>query len=455
MRLQLAPALIDQGTQMNKSGFLMPAVLLLFAASANFAYAALPIAQWQNARGTRIFFVETHVLPMVDVAVEFSAGSSRDVAAKSGTAALVQQMLQLGTQALSEDQIARQLADVGANLNGRFDADRAGYWLRTLSSAREREASVKVLAQVLQQPVFPEAVLDRERARIIASLKEADTKPETLAARAFWQGVYGTHPYALRSSGETQTVADISRSDLENFYRAHYVANEAVVAIIGDVTRAEADAIAEKITAELPVGRAATAMPAVSPLTEAVVRTVAHPSSQAHIIVGAPGIARVDPDYFPLWVGNYILGGGGFASRISEEVRQKRGLAYSAYSYFYPLAAQGPFQMGLQTKSSQAAEALKVVRETLEKFLRDGPTARELEEAKQNIIGGFPLRIDSNSKILEYLSTIGFYKLPLDYLEQFPKRVEAVTVEQIHEAFSRRIAADRMVTVVVGGDGRI
>jgi zinc protease len=156
-----------------------------------------------------------------------------------------------------------------------------------------------------------------------------------------------------------------------------------------------------------------------------------------------------------LWVGNYILGGGGFASRISEEVRQKRGLAYSAYSYFYPLAAQGPFQMGLQTKSSQAAEALKVVRETLEKFLRDGPTARELEEAKQNIIGGFPLRIDSNSKILEYLSTIGFYKLPLDYLEQFPKRVEAVTVEQIHEAFSRRIAADRMVTVVVGGDGRI
>ena len=301
-----------------------------------------------------------------------------------------------------------------------------------------------MLAQVLQQPVFPEAVLDRERARIIASLKEADTKPDTLAARAFWHDVYGTHPYALRSSGELQTVASISRSDLENFYKTHYVANEAVVAIIGDVTRSEGRGDRRAIDRRTSGRTQLRPHFPRSPRCRGSGRTAAkHPSSQAHIMIGGPGLARVDPDYFPLWVGNYILGGGGFASRINEEVRQKRGLAYSAYSYFYPLAAQGPFQVGLQTKFSQAAEALKVVRETLAKFLRDGPTERELRRPSRTSSAGFALRTDSNAKILEYLSTIGFYRLPLDYLEQFPKRVEAVHVAQIRDAFARRVAIDR------------
>jgi zinc protease len=419
------------------------------------AGAALPIVQWQSSKGARVLFVETHVLPMLDVAVEFAAGSSRDTPEKSGTASLTQQLMQLGAGELSEDQIARQLADVGATLRGRFDPDRGGYWLRSLSSPAERDAAVAILARVLQHPLFPDAVLERERARVIASLKESDTKPESLATRAFWRDSYGAHPYALRTSGEVETVAAIKRDDLQRFYSAHYLANDAVVAIIGDLSRSEAEAIVERVTADLSVGSRMAALPPVNPLAAAALRPIEHPSTQAHIIIGGPGISRNDPDYFPLWVGNYILGGGGFASRLNEEVRQKRGLAYSAYSYFYPLAEQGPFQIGLQTKSSQAAEALKVVRDTLTQFLRDGPSEQELNEAKQNIIGGFPLRIDSNAKILEYLSTIGFYRLPLDYLDQFPLKVEAVSATQIREAFSRRILLDRLVTVVVGGDGKL
>ncbi len=419
------------------------------------AAAALPITQWQTSKGARVLFVETHVLPLLDVAVEFPAGSGRDSREKSGVAALTQQLMQLGTDGLSEDQIARQLADVGAVLHGRFDPDRAGYWLRTLSSAQERNNALAILARVLQHPVFPDAVLDRERSHTIAALKEADTKPDSLAARAFWREVYGAHPYAMRSSGELETVEKISRADLRQFYAQHYVANQAVVAIIGDVTRREAEALAEQVTGELLVGPVAATLPTVRALATAPLQAIKHPSTQAHIMMGGPGLARSDPDYFPLWVGNYILGGGGFASRLNEEVRQKRGLAYSAYSYFYPLAAQGPFQIGLQTKSSQAAEALQVVRETLAQFLAGGPTEQELSEAKQNIVGGFALRIDSNAKILEYLSTIGFYRLPLDYLEQFPKRVEAVTVAQIRDAFARRIKLDQLVTIVVGGDGAL
>jgi zinc protease len=161
---------------------------------------------------------------------------------------------------------------------------------------------------------------------------------------------------------------------------------------------------------------------------------------------------RNDPDYFPLYVGNYVLGGGGFASRLIEEVRQKRGLVYSVHSYFIPLQQRGPFEIGLQTKREQADEALAVVRKTLGDFIAKGPTEDELKRAKQNLVGGFPLRIDSNKKILDYLAVIGFYRLPLSYLDDFTGKVEKVTVAQIRDAFTRRIQPDSMATVVVGAD---
>jgi zinc protease len=169
-------------------------------------------------------------------------------------------------------------------------------------------------------------------------------------------------------------------------------------------------------------------------------------------MIGAPGIRRDDPDYFTLFVGNYILGGGGFVSRITEEVRQKRGLAYSAYSYFAPLQARGPFIIGMQTRRDQADEALAVLRDTLREFVSKGPTEQELQAAKQNIVGGFPMRIDSNRKIHDYLRLIGFYDLPIDYLETFVANIERVTVADIKAAFARRVDPDRLVTVVVGAD---
>ena len=187
-------------------------------------------------------------------------------------------------------------------------------------------------------------------------------------------------------------------------------------------------------------------------LAAGATRVIAHPATQSHILIGAPGITRTDPDYFPLFVGNYVLGGGGFVSRITEEVRQKRGLAYSAYSYFSPLQQRGPFVIGMQTQRDQAQGALKVVHELLRDFVARGPTEAELKAAKQNIIGGFPLRIDSNAKIHGYLALIGSYRLPLTYLDDFVKNVERVTVADIKDAFARRVHPERMVTVVVGAD---
>jgi zinc protease len=415
------------------------------------AHALLPIQHWETKRGARVYFVENHDLPMLDVSVDFPAGAAFDTREKNGAASMTASMLRLGAGGMNEDEIARRLADLGAQFSRRFDSDRAGAGIRTLSSAKERTGALEILAHLLTRPEFPAAILEREKVRLIASLKEADTRPDTIASRTFSRLVYPTHPYGLRSSGEVDTIAKLTREDLIAFHRRHFIAERAVVALMGDVTREQAEAIAESLTASLPAAEGdVPALPAVTELAKGDVRWVTHHATQSHIMIGAPGIRRDDPDYFPLFVGNHVLGGGGFVSRMTEEVRQKRGLAYSAYSYFSPLLREGPFVVGMQTKGAQAKEALEVARKTVADFVAKGPTPKELAAAKKNIIGGFPLRIDSNAKIHEYLAVIGFYRLPLTYLDDFTKNIERVTIEQVRSAFQRRVHPERMITVIVG-----
>jgi zinc protease len=423
--------------------------LLLVAAPAQ---AGLPIQTWQMDNGTRVYFVENHDLPLLDVSLEFPAGTGQDGKANPAVASLTQGLLTLGAGGMGEEEISRRLADVGAVLGGNLDQDRAGLRLRTLSSERERVQALAVMAKVAQFPDFPEAALQREKNRAIAELKEYLTHPEVIASRALGAMIYGSHPYGLSARIEPDSIAAVRREDLVAFHRAHYRADQAVVALIGDISTAQARAIASQLTGALPRAESAPQpQPPVTPPKEET-RRIAHPASQSHILIGQPGVTRNDPDYFPLYVGNYVLGGGGFASRLLEEVRQKRGLVYSVYSYFMPLQQQGPFEIGLQTKREQADQALAVVRQTLQDFIAQGPTESELKQAKQNLVGGFPLRLDSNKKILEYLAVIGYYQLPLTYLDDFPGKVEKVTVAQVKEAFTRRIRPENLVTVVVGTD---
>lgn len=425
----------------------LAAVLMLAGAS---AYANPHILHWQAPSGAQVYFVEDHGLPMLDAEVSFPAGSGFDTAAKSGVAAMTQNMLDLGTKTLGEDNISRKMADIGAELGGDFDQDRASVSVRTLSNPEQRDQALAIMASVLQQPVFPDKVLAREKMRLIAALKESETRPEAIAEKAFSKAVYGSHPYGLMPSGDVATVEKITRNDLLAFYRAHYGAKSAVVALMGDITRPQAEAIAQQLTAQLPPGGASGKIPPVTMQIKASEQRIPHPASQSHILIGAPGVSRTDPDYFTLYVGNYILGGGGFVSRLMNEVREKRGLAYSVYSYFIPMQQPGPFRIGLQTRKESADQALAIVRQTLRQFIEKGPTEKELVAAKEHIIGGFPLRIDSNGKILGYLSMIGFYGLPLTYLDDFPGKVEKVTVAQIHDAFKRRVNPDALATVIVG-----
>lgn len=430
--------------------FLVAAILLVAALPSR---AALPIQHWETSTGARVYFIENRDLPMLDVSVEFPAGSGYDTVEKQGVAAMTNRLLSAGADGLGEEDIARAMADVGAQLGSRFETDQGGLSVRTLASARERNQALDVLARLLRSPTFPQDVLEREKVRLIGALKEADTQPGTIASLNFYRLAYPGHPYGLRGTGEVDTVGKMTRDDLARFHRRHYTARHAVVAMIGDLRRAEAEAVAEQLTRGLPPGDAAA--PELQPvprLAAGTSRRIAHHAQQAHILIGAPGVRRGDPDYVPLYVGNYVLGGGGLVSRINVEVRQKRGLAYSAYSYFSPLLLEGPFVIGMQTQRDQAGEALEVTDAVLREFLERGPTEAEVDAARKGIIGGFPLRIDTNRKILGYLALIGFYRLPLTYLDDFVKEVERVTIPQIRAAFKRHVDADRLVKVVVGGE---
>jgi zinc protease len=421
----------------------------LFAVASN-AVATPNIQHWQSTSGAKVLFVEDHNIPMLDVSVSFPAGSSFDSADSAGVASMTQQLLDAGAVGLSEDEISRSMADIGAVLGSSVDQDKASVSLRTLSNATERDKALDVMSRVLQQPTFPEAILIREKARLIAGLKEAETKPESIADKAFQKAVYGTHPYALPVSGDVASVEKITVQDLKDFYHLHYTAHTAVVAIMGDATRAQAEAIAQQLTEKLSADKTTVTLHNEELKIAASEQRIAHPATQSHIVIGAPGMARSDPDYFALYLGNHILGGGGFTSRLMNEVREKKGLAYSVYSYFIPLKQPGAFEIGLQTKKEQADEALQLVRNILAEFIAKGPTEKELLAAKQNIIGGFPLRIDSNSKIIGYLSTIGFYDMPLTYLDDFTHKVEQVSVAQVKSAFARHINPNAMATIIVG-----
>ncbi len=427
--------------------FLFTAAFALLTTQA--ALAGVKIEHWVSPTGARVYFVESRVLPMLDVQVDFAAGSMFDPEGKSGLAALTRAALDLGAGSRDETAIAEQLADIGAGLGGGADTDRASITLRTLSAKDKRSQALDILGSVLHQPRFDAAIFEREKARTIAGLKEAMTRPDAIAGKAFWAAMYPNHPYGRQATPES--VGGLTRDDLAAFHARYYNAANASITLVGDLSRAEAEKIAEAIAAGLPKGEAAT--PPVPPaLAAGKTVKLPHPASQAHIHIGLPAIERGNPDFFPLLVGNYTLGGGGFVSRLMKEVRDKRGYAYSVYSYFAPLRQTGHFQISLQTKRSQAGEAIKVARTVLDGFLKEGPSDEELAAAKANLTGSFPLRLDSNKKLLDNAAVIGFYGLPLDYLDQYQAKVQAVTADDIRQAFARRVTPANLVTVTVAAD---
>ncbi len=412
------------------------------------AWAGPKIESWHTSNGARVMFVHAPEIPMLDLRVVFKAGSVRD--SKSGVASLTNAMLDQGAGPWNADQIAERMEGVGAELGNGAKRDMAWVTARTLTRQPALRTTLGTLAAVLGRPEFPQDQFERLRKATLVALRQDEQQPDSVGKKAFYRALFGDHPYAGDPLGDKTSVEALSRDELLDFYRRHYVARNAVVAMVGAIDRGEAVRIAERITAGLAEGEPAPAVPPVAALSAEQLQRLDFPSSQSHLFAGQPGIRRGDPDYFPLYVGNHVLGGNGLVSQLSQEVREKRGLSYSVYSYFLLMQQPGPFMMGLQTKNSQVDGARQVAMDTLKRFREQGPTAEELTAAKQNITGGFPLRIANNSKIIQYLAMIGFYDLPLDYLDVFNSKIDAVTAEQVRDAFQRRLDPERFVTVVVG-----
>lgn len=428
----------------------MKRLLTLLLCIVGNAHAGVEIQHWQTTQGAKVYFVASPTLPMLDIQIDLPVGSAHDPAGKAGVAALTYGLLDSGAGAMDEEEIADKVADLAIVIGGSADSDRTSITLRTLSDAPQLKGALSLLGTLLSQPSFPETVLKREKARSIAALEEAETRPDAQASRRFTAALYGSHPYGLQST--PASVAAITRDDLLAFHQSHYGAKGAVISLIGAISRSEAESIANQIAAALPAKTEPLTLPPVSAPAASIAR-IAHPSAQAHIFIGMPAVKRSDPDYYALLVGNYALGGGGFVSRLMKEVREKRGYAYSVYSYFAPKKLEGPFQIGLQTKVEQTDAALKTVNEVLDGYLKAGITETELKAAKQNIVDGLALRIDSNAKLLNYLSAIGFYDLPLNYIDDYPRLINSITAQQVRDAFANHVSKDHLVTVIVGGKG--
>ena len=422
------------------------------------AWALLPIQHWTEGNGAKVYLVESPVIPMVDVQIDFDAGTRRDPAGQSGLASAVAMMASKGVKALGnapaldENGLGEAWADLGASFEAAADNDALHYTLRSLTDPPLLDQAARLAARQIGEPSWPADLWPRDRARWSASIKESLTRPSTVAAHAFGAAVYGGHPYGVRTTAET--LARISVADMQAFHSQHIAACRAKVSIVGAVTRAQAQTLVATLLSRLPASTGCAPLPPVAEiaaLTAPAEQNIPFTSAQAHVLIGQPGFQRRDPDFVPLLVGNHILGGGGFVSRLTNEVREKRGLSYSVYSYFASGLHAGAFTVGLQTRPDQAAQAVQVSRDVIARFVAEGPTEAELRAAKDNLIGGFALRIDSNKKLLGNVANIAWNDLPLDYLDQWAKKVEALTVADVRTAMAKKLQPERMVTVVVGG----
>lgn len=410
--------------------------------------ASIDIQTWQTSKGVKVLFVEAPQLPMVDIEVTFDAGSARD-AKQPGLANLTSALLSAGTKQKDEQQISIGFNNLGAQFGGQASRDSASFNLRSLTRENLLTPALDLFAEVLSEPTFPKVIFERDQARLIQALKQREEQPNQVASLAFWKTLYADHPYANPTEGHIESVQTIKTSDLKAFYQRYYVAKNAQVSIVGAINRKQAEQIAERLTRDLKTGEPTPALPNPKPLEAVQKQVIDFSSAQTHYMLGQLGVERGHPDYYALFLGNHLLGGSGFGSLLVEEVREKRGLVYSVYSYFMPMRVAGPWLIGLSTQNSQASEADQVVKQTLEDFMADF-SDEKLADIKSNLIGGWPLRLDSNGKILGYISMIGFYDLPLDYLDAFPRHIESLTKQDVLDAWQRHIDTDKMLTLMVG-----
>ncbi len=405
--------------------------------------------QWQTANGARVVFYQAQEVPMLNISIAFAAGSAYD-GKQLGLSTLTTNLINQGNAGMDATKIAENLADTGAQFVSENSRDMTALNLKTLTKPDALGKALETFTAIITQPDFPKEAFDREKSQQLLAIAQTQESPDDVANQILFEKLYGDHPYAHPINGNKDTVLAMSTADVRNFYKRFFVSANAVVVMIGAIDTNQAHQIAEQITAGLAKGEPAPAIPRATPPKAGEKISVDFPSSQTILRIAQIGIDHHDPDYFPLTVGNYILGGGALVSILSREVREKRGLTYGVSSQFLPMPGNGPFIISLSTQNKEAATALKVTQDTLASFINNGPTEQELIAAKQHLMGSFPLSLASNASIANMLLRIAFYHLPENYLDTYVARIGSVTTAEIRKAFQKQIHPDKMLLIAVG-----
>jgi len=434
---------------MKKKSFLCILLFFLFwTTQSGQAVHAMPPVQRIDLPNQLVLLVsEEHSLPLVTIQILINSGSRLDPLGKEGLANLTSNSLLLGTFKHTITSLNEELDFMGASLATSCSRDYTVLTLRILK--KDLFKGFNLLTEVLMRPTFPENELEREIQRTLGAIKSAEQKPMEVAEKSFRKALFLGSPYGHPVEGTKDSLSKLTREEVSQFYEAYYHPNNAIMSIVGDIT---VDDIKEKIIPCL------TEWPAAKIQREEVVTQFAKGPevvkidrniSQANIILGQAGISRENPDYYTLTVMNYILGGGGFASRLLEEIRNKRGLAYSVTSFFDAGKFPGSFQVIIETKNPSAGKAIDIALHQL-KLIREVPvTEKELEGAKKYFVGSFPMRFDTQIKLAGFLVQLEYYHLGLDYFDKYSSLINSVKSEDVLHAAKKYLHPEDYILVVV------
>lgn len=403
--------------------------------------------------GITLLFVETHALPMVNISVAIKAGAIYDPQDNPGVANLTAMLLDEGTKNRASKQIAEEIDFIGGKLSASGGEDFSSASLVVLK--KDLKTGMDLLSDILLNPAFPEEELERKKKETIASIISEKDDPGAVVSKAFYKAVFPGHPYGIPVEGEEESVGKITRDDIVRFYQQYYKPNNAIIAVVGDLGYKEAVALIEEYFRQWGKSRITLPdVPAVTKVTKKGSILIDRNITQANIVLGHTGISRDNPDYYAVSVMNYILGGGGFQSRLTKEIRDKKGLAYSVYSRFDVNKYPGAFSVEIQTKNESALEALEGIKAELKKIRDEKVSDEELKDAKSYITGSFPLKFDTNAKISNFLVQIEFYNLGLDYLNEYVKKIEGITKDDIMRVARKYIDTENYIMVAVGNQGK-
>jgi zinc protease len=424
------------------------AAVFFFNATPGFSAALPKVEKMTTENRLTVLLSEDHSLPFVTIQFLVDAGSRRDPAGQEGLAHLTAKGLLLGTSHVKAAGINEELDFMGASLNASANRDYSVINLRVLK--KDLEKGLDLLADVLTAPVFPEEEVRKEADSTIAAIRAAEDDPEDVAEKAFAKTLFPGKPYGHPVEGTKESVAKLQREDLAKFYSEYYHPNNAILAVTGDMTMKEVKTmllpgLARWTPAEIPK-EAFDRSYTKGPETVKIDRNI----TQANVIIGQQGVSRENPDYYALSVMNYILGGGGFASRLTEVIRNKKGLAYAVESFFDPGRYPGSFQIVLQTKNASAREAIAIARKQLELIGNEPVSDKELEDAKKYLTGSFPMRFDTQGKLVNFLSQVEYYHLGPDYPARYPSIIRGITKEQVLSAARKYLHPEKAILVIVG-----